>query len=141
MILSKLYNWYLSLKKQDNETIYLFKSGIFFIALDEDAYNLSKIFNFKLGKLNDTIVKCGFPCSSFNKYSNLFKLHNLKTKFIEKDNTIYDIKEYEQNKDISELLKMIESIDVENLSVVQAYKSIENLKNKVEIIKNTDNII
>ena len=139
--MSKLYNLYLSLKKQDNETIYLFKSGIFFIALDEDAYNLSKIFNFKLGKLNDKIVKCGFPCSSFNKYFNLFKLHNLKTKFIEKDNTIYDIKEYKQNKDISELLKMIESIDIENLSVVQAYKSIENLKNKVEIIKNSNTII
>ena len=132
----KLYNSYLTLKNQDKETIYLFKSGIFFIALDEDAYKLSEIFNFKLGNLNDEIVKCGFPCSSFNKYSNLFKLHNLKTKFIEQNNTVYNIKEYEQDKKISELLEMISSIDINNLSVSEAYGVLENLKIKIQTIKN-----
>ena len=35
---------YSNVQKQNPEIIYLFKSGIFFIALDNDAYSLSNIF-------------------------------------------------------------------------------------------------
>lgn len=137
--MSKLYNTYLELKKQDEEIIYLFKSGIFFIALDNDAYTLSKIFNFKLTNLTDTVVKCGFPCSSFNKYSKLFILHHLKIKIIELDNkVIYQFKDYVLNIKITELLNDIKSIDINTLSIQEAYQFIENLKNKVNKINNED---
>ena len=137
--LSKLYNTYLELKKQDEEIIYLFKSGIFFIALDNDAYTLSKIFNFKLTNLTDTVVKCGFPCSSFNKYSKLFLLHHLKIKIIELDNkVVYQFKDYVLNIKITELLNDIKSIDINTLSIQEAYQFIENLKNKVNKINNED---
>ena len=137
--MSKLYNTYLELKKQDEEIIYLFKSGIFFIALDNDAYTLSKIFNFKLTNLTDTVVKCGFPCSSFNKYSKLFLLHHLKIKIIELDNkVVYQFKDYVLNIKITELLNDIKSIDINTLSIQEAYQFIENLKNKVNKINNED---
>lgn len=137
--MSKLYNTYLELKKQDEEIIYLFKSGIFFIALDNDAYTLSKIFNFKLTNLTDTVVKCGFPCSSFNKYSKLFILHHLKIKIIELDNkVIYQFKDYVLNIKITELLNDIKSIDINTLSIQEAYQFIEHLKNKVNKINNED---
>ena len=137
--MSKLYNTYLELKKQDEEIIYLFKSGIFFIALDNDAYALSKIFNFKLTNLTDTVVKCGFPCSSFNKYSKLFILHHLKIKIIELDNkVVYQFKDYVLNIKITELLNDIKSIDINTLSIQEAYQFIENLKNKVNKINNED---
>lgn len=35
--MSKLYNSYLELKEKDSNFIYLFKNGVFFIALYEDA--------------------------------------------------------------------------------------------------------
>ena len=137
--MSKLYNTYLELKKQDEEIIYLFKSGIFFIALDNDAYTLSKIFNFKLTNLTYTVVKCGFPCSSFNKYSKLFILHHLKIKIIELDNkVIYQFKDYVLNIKITELLNDIKSIDINTLSIQEAYQFIEHLKNKVNKINNED---
>ena len=137
--MSKLYNTYLELKKQDEEIIYLFKSGIFFIALDNDAYALSKIFNFKLTNLTDTVVKCGFPCSSFNKYSKLFILHHLKIKIIELDNkVVYQFKDYVLNIKITELLNDIKSIDINTLSIQEAYQFIESLKNKVNKINNED---
>ena len=137
--LSKLYNTYLKLKKTNEETIYLFKNGIFFIALDDDAYTLSKIFNFKLTNLTDTVVKCGFPCASFNKYSKLFLLHHLKIKIIELDNkVIYQFKDYVLNIKITELLNDIKSIDINTLSIQEAYQFIENLKNKVNKINNED---
>lgn len=137
--LSKLYNTYLELKKKDEEIIYLFKSGIFFIALDDDAYTLSKFFHFKITNLTDTVVKCGFPCSSFDKYSNLFLLHNLKVKIIELSNrVIYPLKDYTQTTKITELLNDIKSIDINTLSIQEAYQFIENLKNKVTKINNGD---
>ena len=137
--MSKLYNTYLELKKKDEEIIYLFKSGIFFIALDDDAYTLSKFFHFKITNLTDTVVKCGFPCSSFDKYSNLFLLHNLKVKIIELSNrVIYPLKDYTQTKKITELLNDIKSIDINTLSIQEAYQFIENLKNKVTKINNGD---
>ena len=137
--LSKLYNTYLELKKKDEEIIYLFKSGIFFIALDDDAYTLSKFFHLKITKLTNNVVKCGFPCSSFDKYSNLFLLHNLKVKIIELSNrVIYPLKDYTQTTKITELLNDIKSIDINTLSIQEAYQFIENLKNKVTKINNGD---
>lgn len=44
---SKLYNKYIQLKKDCPEKLYLFKSGIFYISLDEDAKNFLKYFNLK----------------------------------------------------------------------------------------------
>lgn len=135
--MSKLYNTYLTLKKQDSKTIYLFKSGIFFLALDKDAYTLSDIFHFKLGNLTDTIVKCGFPCSSFDKYSCLFKVHNLTIKIIElENNMVYHFHDYQQSKTITELLKTISSVDINNLSITEAYQWIEDLKTKAMDINN-----
>ena len=59
--MSKLYDKFSSLKNSNKDTLYLFKSGIFFIALNEDATKLSEIFGFKITNLNDTVTKCGFP--------------------------------------------------------------------------------
>ena len=97
--MSKLYNAYTQLKKQDSKTIYLFKSGIFFIALNEDAHLLSNLFELKLGKLNDSVVKAGFPCSSYDKYENMFKSRNLNVQIVNVEEQKYTkFKEYTKNK-------------------------------------------
>ena len=70
--MSKLFDVYKRLKKEDSETLYLFKSGIFYIFLDEDAKTINKFYNLKLTYLNAEIVKCGFPLNSLQKYLYLF---------------------------------------------------------------------
>ena len=61
--MSKLMKQYNELKKEDASSIYLFRVGIFYNIINEDA----KIINEKLGlKLTDfghNISKCGFPIS------------------------------------------------------------------------------
>lgn len=127
--MSKLYNIYTDLKKKNKQIIYLFKSGIFFIALDDDARLLSDTFNLKLGNLSDSIVRCGFPCSSFSKYSKLFNCHNLDVQIIDyADNTLYSLKNYSQSQSITKLLTFIQSVDVNNLSIVEAYQFISDLQ-------------
>ena len=60
--MSKLYNIYLQEKSKNKDNILLFKSGIFYISIDDDALKLSSLFHLKLTNLNDSIKKCGFPC-------------------------------------------------------------------------------
>lgn len=127
--MSKLYSMYLKLKEESPNSLFLFKSGIFLIALEEDAIKLSNLFGLKLTKLNESVQKCGFPFSSFEKYTNLFKALNLDIKIIETDkNTSYNLTEFTQNKKIIKLLEKIRDINEDNLSISEAYEFIKTLK-------------
>lgn len=135
--MSKLYSLYENLKKENNQTVYLFKSGIFYIALSDDAIYLSNKFNFKLTKLNDSIVKCGFPISSSEKYIKIFTNNNVNFKLVDSSTqTIYSPKEYEINSTVNTLINDILSINIDSLSISEAYKFIEDLKEKSKLIKN-----
>ena len=114
--MSKLYDIYKKLKNENSETLYLFKSGVFYICLDDDAKVLSKIYNLKLTNLNVDIVKCGFPCSSFDKYYKLFVNDDINFKIVE-NNAIFDSSDYLLNKSILSLLDKISKVNIDNLSV------------------------
>ena len=58
---------YEKLKKENADKIYLFKSGIFYIAVNEDALSLNELFGFSLTDFG-TNIKVGFPNNSLNKY-------------------------------------------------------------------------
>ena len=66
--MSKLYMKYLEKKNIDKNKYYLFECGTFYIFIDDDAYKISKYVPFKITKLNENIVKCGFPKNSIDKY-------------------------------------------------------------------------
>ena len=135
--MSKLYSLYKNLKEKDSKMIYLFKNGIFYIALSDDAIYLSNRFNFKLTKLNDSVIKCGFPISSIDKYIKTFTNENVNFKIIDtSNNKIYSPQEFVLNSNINNIIKKIISIDTKQLSISEAYQFIEDLKeetNKLEI--------
>lgn len=142
--MSKLYKQYLFLKSTEansENTLFLFRSGIFFIFLDNDAKIASKLFNLKLTYLVDDIVKCGFPTNSLNKYLNLIKQTPYNINIIEPNsNQKYSISEYHINQDIEDLLSKISKIDTNFLSIKEAYDFIDDIKifsnNIMENIKN-----
>ena len=131
--MSKLLNTYNNLKKQNSDIIYLFKNGVFYLALEDDAKFLSNELNLKLTNLNDSAVKCGFPCSNFDKYYIKLKNLNIEFNIIEKD-TISNATIYIENQMIKNILDEIISINIDNLSVSEAYAFIENLKEKASKI-------
>ena len=134
--MSKLLNNYNNLKKQNSDYIYLFKNGVFYLALEDDARFLSKEFNLKLTSLNAESVKCGFPCSSFDKYYLMLNNINKKFKIIDKD-TISTSTVYIENKKILELLYQIKNVDINSLSVSEAFAFIESINNcSKEILEN-----
>ena len=104
--MSKLYQTYAALKMQDSSQLYLFKSGIFYIFLDEDAKFISSKFNLKLTSLNSMIVKCGFPTSQIEKYTNLFNIANISFKIVDMaENILYSSKDFVLNNKIFSFLK------------------------------------
>ena len=134
--MSKLYNIYLEEKKKNRDILLLFKSGIFYIAIAEDAIKLSNLLHLKLTNLNDTIQKCGFPCSSIEKYMPIFKALNIELKIIEVEkNTAYNVQQFKQNQFINLIIDELNNVDTNNLSVVEAYSFIENLKSIIKKIE------
>lgn len=135
--MSKLFEIYKNLKQNDNETLYLFKSGIFYIFLDNDAKIINKTFGLKLTNLNDKIVKCGFPSNSLQKYIGLLSSTNYKIKIIDNSsNTSFKVKDFTMNNNNIDLLKTISNVNEENLSVKNAYEFITNIKHSaIEVLK------
>ena len=71
--MSKLYQKYEKLKDNNEDLIYLFLCGNFYIALDSDAIILNELFGMKLTKFSNLCDKCGFPKNSLEKYVNMFE--------------------------------------------------------------------
>ncbi len=131
--MSKLLNIYNNLKEKDSNTLYLFKVGLFYNFLNNDAITISNLVHLKVTNLSPSIVKCGFPVNSLDKYLNLFNSLNLNIKIIDSANynTIYKVDDYKLNSDIKDLFNKILNVDIESLSIQEAYSFIENLQNEV----------
>ena len=48
---------------------------------------MSSILNLKLTNLSPELVKCGFPVSSLNKYTNIFNNLNYDVEIVQNNNT------------------------------------------------------
>ena len=128
---SKLYKTYITLKIQSPYKKYLFKSGYFYYFIDDDAKELSKVLNLKLGHLNADIVKCGFPINSLNKYMKILSQYGYAVKIVDSDsNMIFDYRDFKLNNKIVELLKQISSLNVDTLSISETYDTLQDLKQR-----------
>ena len=122
--MSRLYKRYKNLKNKE-DIIYLFKVGMFYVILDDDAKIISKLLNLKLIPLNNEVNKCGFPINSLEKYEKILKENKVKYKIIE---------DYEENKDLNQFLNKIKKYDIDNMTGIKALELIYELK---EIINGT----
>lgn len=136
--MSKLYQKYLELKSNQNHqdnTLYLFKSGIFFIFIDEDAKLASHYFHLKLTQLNENIVKCGFPSNSFSKYLGLFEHspYHVEIVSLEKQQSL-SAQNYLIDENIKEIMREIIAVDIDTLSISQAYDFLYHIQSKLSYL-------
>lgn len=136
--MSKLYEKYKILKLENPSKLYLFKSGIFYIFLDEDAIKMSKLLNLKLTNLNETILKCGFPVKNIDKYLKLIKLNNYEIDIVDSMNsTSCPSADFMFNDNAKKFIKELSNINYDNLSISEAFKLIETITTKAQnLIKN-----
>lgn len=138
--MSKIYKKYQELKSKsgyDSNTFYLFKSGLFFIFIDNDAKVMSNCLNLKLSNLNETIVKCGFPATSLQKYLNLLKGTPYKIEIVSlENNSILTSNNYISNEDLKVIIHEILQTNIDNLSISEAYEFLSDIQQKLcKIIK------
>jgi len=132
---SKLYNTYISLKIQRPYKKYLFKSGIFYIFIDDDAKELHKLLNLKLGNLNSKIVKCGFPVNSLDKYMKILTQFGYSVEIVDfSTNSLFDYEEYLFKTKIHKFMNKISHLDIDSLSISKTYDILEELKNEANNI-------
>ena len=136
--MSKLYNIYQDLKKEDKEKIYIFKAGAFFILLDDDAKLISEKLNLKLTKLNDSLVKCGFPINSIEKYTKKIKELKISYKIIDGTKSVVKSNDaYIENIKFQTVINKIKDLNINKTSPLQALNILSEFKN---IICNSNDI-
>lgn len=128
--MSKLFNQYKALKGNDQDKIYLFKSGIFYVAIDKDAQFLSDKIGFKLTNLNETTKKCGFPVSRIDYYKRIFDIGNINYELIEENQVTVDLK----NNDLNKLITNLSNLDFNNITYKQAFEILQNASNEIKQI-------
>lgn len=132
---SKLYANYISLKIKSPYKKYLFKSGIFYIFIDDDAKELHKLLNLKLGNLNSQIVKCGFPVNSLDKYMKLLKQYGYAIEIVDfSTNSLFNYEEYLFKTKIHKFIDKISNLKIDSLSISEAYDILEDLKHEANNI-------
>ena len=124
----KQYN---ELKKEDASSIYLFRVGIFYNILNEDAKLINEKLGLKITDLGPSIFKCGFPVSQLDKY--IILLNKLKIKYKVIDNLPNsNINEYLKNVEIKKILNKITDIDMNNTTFQQSFNILLDIQNKLK---------
>ena len=127
--MSKLVNLYQTLKEKDSETLYLFKSGIFYIFLDNNAQKINSYLELKLTYLNSNILKCRFPQNSLNKYLNLLRSSPFNIKIIDNTSILeYSINDFNIQNDYLNFFNYLSNINIESLSIKKAFELISDLQ-------------
>jgi len=91
--------------KYDNH-LKIVKKWIFWIALNEDAFFMSKYFNMKITVLDRKNIKIGFPDGSKEKWLNNLKENNISYVLFEKKNDIFEELEKYNNKSFSDIYRI-----------------------------------
>ena len=127
--MSKLLSQYNELKNKDKNKVYIFRVGIFYNILNEDARLVSKEIGLKLTDLSPEIIKCGFPVAKLEKYTSLLKSHNIDFEIItnqtsSNQNTAYD-----------SIINRILDIDFNNTTFKEAFDILYNIQQKIKSIQ------
>lgn len=128
--MSKLLKQYNELKAKNKNKIYIFEVGIFYNILQEDAKIVSNSIGLKLTDLGPNLIKCGFPVSQLEKYSQLLNNKNIDFEVIQKAPLTNNQKaSYEQ------IVKDIIKIDLNNTTCKEAFDYIYNIQQKFKNIQ------
>lgn len=129
--MSKLQKLYDELKKKDKNPIYIFKVGIFYNILNEDAKVVNNAIGLKLTDLGPNIVKCGFPVSNLEKYTNLLKSKKIEFKVI---NTLTSSNN-QNTSSYGSIIKQIQNINLDNTTCKEAFDILYNIQQKLKNIQ------
>ena len=139
--MSKLYSKYLEQKALNPDILYLFKSGIFYMALNEDANRLSDALSLKVTNITDKLYKCCFPVSKSDYYFKTLESLNINYKIIDpSQNVVLNYAEYKDNERFNSIITNLLKLDLNKTSYQDAYIILTNtVHNLKQILSNEVN--
>lgn len=138
--MSKLYDQYLKLKKENPEKLYLFKCGTFYYMLDEDAKKVSENFPLKLLPFTEDVVKCSFPITRLGHYISEFQKLNFSFEIVDnKYSKIENYQDYLNNENLKNIINKILDLDLNNITMRESYDILEDLQLKCKNILDKEN--
>ena len=133
--MSKILKQYNELKEKDASSIYIFRIGIFYNILNEDAKIINEKLGLKITSLSPEIIKCGFPISSLEKYTRKLDNLQLQYKVIDDLPQNTNIVDYTNNVEIKKILKKITELDMNNTTFQQSFNILLDIQNKLKKIQ------
>lgn len=128
--MGKLYTKYTKLKQENPNITYIFKVGIFYIFIDEDAKYINSVLGLKLTPLNDTIFKCGFPISKLSKYTSLLEENKIQFQIVDNNlSVIVNTEDYVNSEEVSNIISTIKKLDIDKTSPIEAFNMLVEFKN------------
>ena len=125
--MSKLYSKYLEQKALNPNELYLFKSGIFYMALNEDANRLSDALSLKVTNITEKLYKCCFPVSKSDYYFKTLESLNINYKIIDpSQNVVLNYAEYKDNERFNGIITNLLKLDLNKTSFQDAYIILTN---------------
>lgn len=128
--MSKLIKQYNELKQKNPKKIYIFQVGIFYNILQEDARIVSDSIGLKLTDLGPNLIKCGFPVSKLEKYSQLLNDKKIDFEIISKASLAIN-----QNISYEQIVKSLLGLDLNNTTCKEAFDFIYNIQQKLKNIQ------
>ncbi len=123
--MSKIYDKYLELKEKDQNKIYLFRCGNFYIFLADDADFINNYVVLKRTKFTKDVIKCGFPIGSKEEYLKVFHNQNINIEVIENPLLPEDITDRE--KYVVDYLKKIEINSLTPMDAINKLKELQEM--------------
>lgn len=125
--MSKLYSKYLEQKALNPNILYLFKSGIFYMALNDDANRLSDALSLRVTNITEKIYKCCFPVSKSDFYFKTLESLNIDYKIIDpSQNVVLNYAEYKDNEKFNSIITNLIKLDLNKTSFQDAYIILTN---------------
>ena len=125
--MSKLYSKYLEQKALNPNELYLFKSGIFYMALNEDANRLSDALSLKVTNITDKLYKFCFPVSKSDYFFKTLESLSINYKIIDpSQNVVLNYAEYKDNERFNGIITNLLKLDLNKTSFQDAYIILTN---------------
>jgi len=133
--MSKLLKQYENLKKENKDTIYLFRVGIFYKIINEDAKIINEQLGLKITDLGPNIYKCGFPVSQLEKYKRIFDEKKIAYTVIDNfPNNSITTNDYLNNIELKKVVNKILEIDFNNTTFQQSFNLLLDIQEKLKNI-------
>jgi len=128
---SKLFDKYLILKKEDPNKLYLFRCGKFYIFLDEDCDFINDYVVLKKTPFTSEVFKCGFPDQSLEDYMRVFENLNLDVEIIENEENKRSSTILRERKREEKIIEKIKKLDINTLAPLEALKFLNEVKEEL----------